>query len=173
MTEEWADRVRRNMIDVPHRHCVFTLPDELWPLMKDDRCLIQAAFKELLTVVKNVFRRQNKGRILLPGMTCVLHTFGEDMKFNVHFHCLITSGGIDRDENWVPLNFFFYEGLRKVWQYHVLTAIKRNLAKSSENNQFIDKLFKDHPKGFYVYAKDTVKNNKPLLRYIARYVRHQ
>ena len=174
MTEEWAERVRRTLLDCPHRHCVFTLPGVLWRLMKDDRELIEIVSKELLTVVKNVFNRCSalKGKKITPGITCVLHTFGEDLKFNVHFHSLITCGGVDEDGQWVPLNFFFYEGLRKVWQYHVLTAIKKHLPKCPENNIFIDAMFKTHPDGFYVYAKDTVTNNTSLLRYIARYVRH-
>lgn len=140
--------------------------------MKNDRDLIGVAFKEILTVMVNVFRHQLKGRRITPGITAVLHTFGEDMKFNVHFHCLVTCGGVTDYGDWADLDFFFYEGLRKVWQYHVLTAIKACLPKSRQNSMFIDKLFKDHPKGFYVYAKDTVNNSKGLLRYIARYVRH-
>jgi hypothetical protein len=31
----------------------------------------------------------------LPGMICVLHTFGSDIKFHVHTHCLVTFGGYD------------------------------------------------------------------------------
>lgn len=172
MTEEWANRIRQNLLTCPHRHCVFTLPDELWPLMRDNRQLITVAFKEILTVVINVFRHQCKGLEITPGITAVLHTFGEDMKFNVHFHCMVTGGGVDPAGNWVSLDFFFYEGLRKVWQYHVLTAIKKYLPKSQQNSILIDKLFKDHPKGFYVWAKGIVNNNKGLLQYIARYVRH-
>jgi len=172
MTEDWANRIKNILLTCPHRHCVFTLPVELWSLMKNDRKLIAIAFSKLLDVVMNVFRHQNKGVEITPGITAVLHTFGEDMKFNVHFHCLITCGGINPSGNWVDLDFFFFEGLRKVWQYHILSAIKASLPKNRQNNIFIDKLFKDHPKGFYVWAKDTVNNSKNLLKYIARYVRH-
>jgi len=31
----------------------------------------------------------------LPGMVSVLHTWGSDMKYHVHLHCLITFGGLD------------------------------------------------------------------------------
>ncbi|MCR4307049.1 MAG: transposase [Candidatus Berkelbacteria bacterium] len=140
--------------------------------MEKDRRLIQVAFKEILAVVKNVFKEQLRGITITPGITAVLHTFGEDMKFNVHFHCIVTSGGVNDCGDWVKLRFFFYEGLRKVWQYHVLTAMKKALPKSWENNRLIDKMFKDHPNGFYVYAKDEINNDKGLLKYIARYVRH-
>jgi hypothetical protein len=172
MTEQWADKVQRNLLRCRHRHCVFTLPDELWALMKDDRKLIDVAFGEILSVVKNVFKKQCHDIEIIPGITAVLHTFGEDMKFNVHFHCLVTCGGVNDAGDWIALEFFFYEGLRRVWQYHVLTAIKAALPRSKENSALIDKLFKDHPKGFYVRAKDVVNNDKNLLKYIARYVRH-
>jgi len=66
-------------------------------------------------------QEQLKGTGITPGITAVLHTFGEDLKFNVHFHCIVTSGGVTKRGDWIKLNFFFYEGLRKVWQYHALT----------------------------------------------------
>ncbi len=161
------------MLPVKHRHCVFTLPDELWPMMRDDRKMIKVAFRLLLETVEEVFGRRY-GSNITPGITAVLHTFGEDMKFNVHFHTLITCGGADKDGRWVDINYFPYDALRKVWQYKVLTAIKKYLPKNEEKSQLIDKLFKDHQNGFYVRAKDIVENNKGkgLLKYIARYVRH-
>jgi len=160
------------MLDCNHRHCVFTLPDELWPLMKENRNLINVASNEILAVVRDVFKHQLRGIGITPGIISVLHTFGEDLKFYVHFHCLVTCGGLNNEGDWIQMKFFFYEGLRKVWQYHVLTAMKEALPKNSENSRLINKLFKDHPNGFYVYAKDEVRHGKGLLKYIARYVRH-
>jgi len=161
------------MLPVKHRHCVFTLPDELWSMMRDDREMIKIAFGLLIATVEEVFCNRYGSRIV-PGITAVLHTFGEDMKFNVHFHTLVTCGGVDTEGKWVDFNYFPYNALRKVWQYKVLTAIKDYLPKNMENATLIDKLFKDHPDGFYVRAKDVVENNKGkgLLKYIARYVRH-
>lgn len=140
--------------------------------MKNDRNLIKITSQEILQVVKNVFKKQLRGIEIIPGIVSVLHTFGEDMKFNVHFHCIITAGGVNEDGDWFNLDFFFYEGLRKVWQYHVLTAMKEYLPKTVENSKFIDKMFKDHPDGFYVRAKDKVNREKGLIQYIMRYVRH-
>ena len=173
LTEQWAKSVMRRMLPVKHRHCVFTLPDELWSMMRNDRKMIKVAFGLLIDTVEDVFGKRYCSRIT-PGITAVLHTFGEDMKFNVHFHTLVTCGGIDVNGKWVDIDYFPYNALRKVWQYKVLTAIKEYLPKNAENAALIDKLFKDHPNGFYVRAKDVVENNKGkgLLKYIARYVRH-
>lgn len=173
LTEQWAKSVMRRMLPVKHRHCIFTLPTELWSMMRNDREMIKIAFGLLIATVEDVFRNRYGSKIT-PGITAVLHTFGEDMKFNVHFHTLVTCGGVDINRKWVDFNYFPYNALRKVWQYKVLTAIKDYLPKNRENSTLIDKLFKDHPDGFYVRAKDVVENNKGkgLLKYIARYVRH-
>jgi hypothetical protein len=94
LTEQWANSVMYRMLPVKHRHCVFTLPNELWTMMRTDHKLIKITFKLLLETVEEVFNHRYGSKIT-PGMTAVLHTFGEDMKFNVHFHTLITCGGID------------------------------------------------------------------------------
>jgi hypothetical protein len=36
----------------------------------------------------------------LPGMISVLHTFGSDMKYHIHVHCLITFGGLTEEGKW-------------------------------------------------------------------------
>ena len=172
LTEEWADRIKKRLVKCDHRHCVFTLPNELWTLMNDNRELIKIVAAEILTVIKNVFKRQLRDMIIIPGIVAVMHTFGEDMKFNVHFHCLVTCRGLDKNGKWVAMPFFFYEGLRKVWQYHVLTSIKKALPQTQANSQFIDRMFKEHQNGFYVHAPDVVKHSQGMLAYIARYVRH-
>ena len=173
LTDQWAKSVMRRMLPVKHRHCIFTLPDELWSMMRDDREMVKIAFGLLLETVEEVFSNAYDGRII-PGITAVLHTFGEDMKFNVHFHTLVTCGGVNTKNEWVEFHYFPYDALRMVWQYKVLTAIKAYLPKNRENAVLIDKLFKDHPDGFYVRAKDIVECNKGkgLLKYIVRYVRH-
>ncbi|MBK7410577.1 MAG: transposase [Saprospirales bacterium] len=33
----------------------------------------------------------------MPGMTAVLHTWGSDLKYHVHAHCLVTFGGLTAD----------------------------------------------------------------------------
>jgi hypothetical protein len=35
----------------------------------------------------------------LPGMTAVLHTWGSDLKYHIHLHCLVTFGGFNKKTN--------------------------------------------------------------------------
>ncbi|WP_334304580.1 transposase, partial [Anaerostipes hadrus] len=42
-----------------------------------------------------------KHKNFTPGFIMVLHTFGSDLKWNPHIHCLISEGG-DRDDAFWP-----------------------------------------------------------------------
>ncbi|MBI5331958.1 MAG: transposase [Candidatus Aenigmarchaeota archaeon] len=113
-------------------------------------------------------------------------------------HVIITEGGLNKNNQWVDMNFFPYEKLRKIWQYNVLTNLKKYFTKSfskmkdieqktlndgfedrkkivdriKELNELIDRLFKEYDNGFYVYAKDRIHVPQKLIRYIGRYIRH-
>ena len=73
---------------------------------------------------------------------------------------------------WVPVSFLEYGKLRRIWQYQLLSMVKRQLPKTWENSRLIDSLFKGHPEGFYIYAKRRVTKPKRIAAYIGRYLRH-
>lgn len=93
------------------------------------------------------------------------------MKFNPHLHCLVTEGGFKDNGTWVDMNYFPYRMLKKSWQYQLLTNLKEELEDTLENRKLIDFLFREYPEGFYVRAKDTIKNRKGMIKYIGRYIR--
>jgi len=99
----------------------------------------------------------------------VVHTFGRDLKFNPHVHLLMTEGGL-RGDQWEPIPFLPYALLRKKWQYHLLTEIKGRWAKSREDSRFIDRLFKDKVRGFYVNGESQMTSSRYAARYIGRYI---
>ncbi|MDD3361762.1 MAG: transposase [Hespellia sp.] len=39
-----------------------------------------------------MFLKLNKSESFTLGFICVLHTFGRDLKWNPHIHCLISEG---------------------------------------------------------------------------------
>jgi adenylate kinase family enzyme/ribosomal protein S27E len=167
--DEWADQLAQTLYAVPHRHMVFTIPEELRSVLDADRSLL----KVLMDAVSNTMQQMIKEKHgAVPGVVCVLHPYGKDMKLNPHVHVLATEGGLTKAGEWVPVSFLEYGALRRIWQYQLLTMVKRELPKTWENSRFIDKLFKEHKEGFYVYAKRRVSKPKHIARYIGRYLRH-
>jgi adenylate kinase family enzyme len=148
---------------------VFTIPEELRAVLDADHSLL----KVLMDAVSNTMQQMIKSRHgAVPGVVCVLHPYGKNLDLNPHVHVLATEGGLTRKGEWVPVSFLEYGALRRVWQYQLLTMIKRQMPKTWENSHLIDRLFKEHKEGFYVYAKRRVTKPKNIARYIGRYLRH-
>lgn len=170
-TDKWAAGVADGLFDVVHRHCVFTISDALWSVFRENRLLLKELMDCCIKAVEKTMRNK-MGRNVKPGIVAVLHTYGKDLKFNPHVHCLVTEGGAKINGEWVDVTFFPFELLRKYWQYAVLKMLKRKLPKTKESKQFIDSLFTKHSKGFYVRATDRIKSKEEIVRYIGRYIRH-
>ena len=76
---------------------VFTLPEELIPLVLRNQArlyglLFRAASQTLLTLATDP--RRLGGEI---GLTAILHTWGQNLLFHPHLHCVVTAGGWSPD----------------------------------------------------------------------------
>ena len=166
--DKWVDKAVKDIFDVPHRHLVFTIAQQLRDVIYVDRNLIKAmmdcASKAALEVL------QSRGADAVPGILAIVHTFGRDLKFNPHVHMLMTEGGLTSDNQWIDIPFLPYALLRKKWQYYLLTEIKAKIPKTSENSCFIDHLFKGNDKGFYVNGESKMTSARYAARYIGRYM---
>ena len=81
------------LVDVSHRHCVFTIDGQLRDFYLNGCSLLDCLFHAVNSVVPRMFFRQNKSLDPTPGFIMVLHTLGRDLKWNPHTHCLISEGG--------------------------------------------------------------------------------
>ncbi len=79
------------LINVQHRHYVFTIDQNLRDFFLQDRSLLNCLFHAVTSVVLRMFYKQNKSKNFTPGFIMVLHTFGRDLKWNPHIHCLIST----------------------------------------------------------------------------------
>ena len=69
-----------------HRHCVFTIDENLRPFFLRDRSLLNCLFYAVESVVSRMFFKLNQSKNFTPGFVMVLHTFGRDLKWNPHIH---------------------------------------------------------------------------------------
>ncbi len=166
--DRWADKTAKDIFDVPHRHLVFTIPEQLGNVIFIDRSMIKimtdCASKAALEAL------QSRGTDAIPGISAIVHTFGRDLKFNPHVCMLMTEGGLTSDNQWLDIPFLPYGLLRKKWQYYLLTELKAELPKTRENSRFIDYLFKSDTKGFYVNGQSKMTSARYAARYIGRYM---
>ena len=174
---EWADEIHHKILKVPHRHVIFTVPDKLRELLKNpkyQKVLFEASkitMEEMVASSNKISKKKTKLKI---GMIQVMQTFGADMKYNPHVHCIVTEGGFDRQWNWIHTYYMPYKFWRKKWQYKLLTMLKKELPGCRETNVFIDLLFKNNPEGFVINGEHRFEKGEGwnMARYIGRYVKH-
>ena len=156
------------LINVQHRHCVFTIDENLRALFLNDRSLLDCLFHSVTSVVSRMFFKMNKSKNFTPGFIMVLHTFGRDLKWNPHIHCLISEGGYSDDGFWRNINHFNYTYLRNAFRTALLNELELHIGKSFKKVKA--KCYEEHKQGFYVYAKPNKCNPKTVVKYIGRYL---
>lgn len=112
-SQKRAEAMANQLVAVRHRHCVFTIPEELRHFFKEKRTLLDCLFNAVHSVVSRMFYSVNKSKNFIPGFICVLHTFGRPLEWNPHIHCLISEGGHSDDGKWRNIRHFNYKLLRE------------------------------------------------------------
>ena len=159
---ERAEVMSAKMLDVPHRHCVFTIPDTLRILFRRDYTLLHLLFH----AVSECIYRQFNGKT--PAFICVLHTFGRDLKWNPHIHVVLAEGSFDKHGIWRPKGFFKFESLRKSFQSILLKSMLEKLGNSFK--PLMNVCCKATENGFYVRAPKQKGKIRNLINYIGRYL---
>jgi hypothetical protein len=92
--------------------------------------------------------------------------------YHPHLHLSATSGGDDAQEHgWEHLQYLPYALLRRKWQWHLLTMLRKTLEPATIN-QLVDECFKRYPKGLVtnVQKGQVPSQYQSLARYVAKYV---
>ena len=119
------------LINVKHRHCVFTIDENLRDFFLKDRSLLDCLFHSVASVISRMFFELNKSKNFTPGFIMVLHTFGRDLKWNPHIHCLISEGGLSDDGLWRNVHHPF---LRSAFRTALLNEMHQRLGDPSNRS---------------------------------------
>lgn len=169
-TDKWVDNMLGELINVKHRHIVFTIPEELREFFGIDRERLKILPKCAAKAVTSWMHSLNKREQFIPGIVTVIHTFGRDLKWNPHVHMMVTEGGKGNITEWRHIKHFAYEALRKRWQKVLLDEVMIISRASKKMRALKNKLYRDKNKGFYVHAKTEIKSAKVAAKYVGRYI---
>ena len=173
---KWQDKLRDKLFAVPYVHTVFTLPHELNKLGKRyPGELYNLIMRSSWRTIKRLSSEPNNiGG--LPGMVSVLHTFGSDMKYHLHVHCLITFGGLDKTGNWVwpkrKKQLASYREMCKEFRKEFLSGMEKLISKCKVDAD----LEWDTIKSIIERKRWNVKNTYPTMdtsiieNYLSRYI---
>ncbi|WP_422674094.1 IS91 family transposase [Caldifermentibacillus hisashii] len=169
-SEEWSRLLTEEVLQVNHRHIIFTIDEGLRDIFLWHRELLKPLMDEAARLITDFFQKKAK---VTPGIITGLHTFGSRINFNPHVHMMVTMGGITKKGEWKGYDFLPFTMLRKQWQTVVLKFIRRYLTKEEKKRiqSRLQKAFSRNGEGFYVYAPKQRGKIKEQLRYIGRYIR--
>jgi hypothetical protein len=181
---EWITERLERLLPISYFHVVFTIPDELNPLALRNKkaifnILFAAASQTLLTIA-----RDEKYLGAQIGFTMVLHTWGQNLLFHPHVHCVVTGGGLSADgTHWIAAREKYLlpvKVLGKLFRGKFLAALDRayqngeldlagstaSLADPEAWRRFKDGLYK---KDWVVYAKPPFGGAEQVFNYLGRY----
>ena len=160
--------ISSKLISCVHRHCVFTIPEELRVFFLKDRSLLGELFHSVRDAILRMFFKINKTELFTPGLVCVLHTFGRDLKWNPHIHALISEGGAGNITPWRVVKHFDYRFLRNSFRKVLLDRLTKRFGSSFRKVK--NEMYTKHSNGFYVRAKPNSCTPDKTIKYITRYL---
>lgn len=176
--EQWIENLTADLLPTAYYHVVFTLPHEFHPLVLGNR---KAMFKLLFDATSQTLLQLAKDPQWLGAscsITSVLHTWGQQLSFHPHVHCIVSGGGIDENNRWVKAKrsnhkfLFPTDVLKQVYKGIFLKGLRQLLQQQTLQLQGIDvqRIIKRAGyKKWNVYAKSPFGSVANVVAYLGRY----
>ena len=90
--EQWIEARKSELLNVQYFHVVFTVPDTLNPIFLNNQ---EVMYKILFTCVNETLTKLALDKKYLGaqiGVTAVLHTWGQNLMYHPHIHCIVPGG---------------------------------------------------------------------------------
>jgi len=178
-TELWVAKQNQLLPQTPWQHITFTMPDLLWDFFWFNRKLLNEIGKIAALCIQTIAKKKN----IIPGIFIAIHTFGRDLKRNVHVHLSTTTGGLaDENTQWKPL-FFDQATLMRIWRYHLIALFRKSYQQASliippalqkqfhptfTFLHFLNQLYK---KTWIVHCSPPSQDHLHNVRYLGRYIK--
>ena len=177
---DWLEARRADLLPVDYFHVVFTLPHELCPLaLYRPRVIYDLLFRTAADTLATFsrdpryFSAQTGGT---PGITAILHTWGQNLSLHPHLHCVVTGGALASDgENFVTPRYkgflFPVRALAKVFRAKFLEGLRQafDRGKLGEDASVPALCAKLRSLDWVVYAKPPFAGPESVLAYLGAY----
>lgn len=96
-SEEWSRLLSEDVLQVNHRHVIFTVDEGLRDIFLLHRHFLKDFMDEAARILVEFFQIKVK---VTHGIISGLHTFGSRVNFNPNVHLLVTKEGIMKKGEW-------------------------------------------------------------------------
>jgi hypothetical protein len=168
LRERWAA-----LPDALYKGITFTMPNQLWPLFRDNPPLAKA----LSALAAEVIKARVSARYgLRVGVIAILHTFNGKLEFNSHVHTMVTGGGLSgSSDTWLCRVYYDRDLLMKSWRKAVIAllraALRAGQLHSAMNVDQMEEMLTEQEKCNWIIKIQSFEDKWHFLQYAGRYVR--
>jgi hypothetical protein len=177
--EQWIENQERYLLNAGYFHVVFTVPCELNMVFRQNQeimynILFKAVSETLLELGQNP---KYLGAKL--GITAILHTWGQNLLYHPHIHCVVPGGGLTDDGRWKYTRKKFFipvKVLSKKFRGKFLALMRaaklrfggtiNHLNNQRDYDSFIADLYR---KSWVTYCKPPFDSAAKVIQYLGRY----
>ena len=178
--EAWMEQRTSELLPVKYYHVVFTIPHELNSVCMGNRKLLFKLLMDASWYTLQTFSADKKWMGATPGVVSVLHTWGQQLSFHPHIHCIVSGGGINDNGKWTLAkkshnNYLFSnKAMMPVYRGYFLKQLQLlksngDLKWNSDTATWNKLMAGISVKDWVVYAKQPFGGPQQVIEYLARY----
>ena len=180
--EAWLEARQAELLPVGYFHVVFTLPAQIGDIVRyNERLLYGTLFQEAWAALSKLCAdRHYLGA--RPGMVAILHSWGQNLHYHPHVHCIVPGGGL-KGGKWVSAREEFFvpvQALSALFKGKFVSALRRHYRAGRLRLEGLCGRFRSNPafdsllnrlmaQDWVVYAKAPFGGPEQLLSYLGRY----
>lgn len=179
----WVDQRSKDILNAPYFHVVFTMPQQLHPLIYQNQELLYGLMYKAVAETLAELSEDKKYLGAQAGFFSLLHTWGQDLHYHPHIHTVVLAGGLTELGQWRNSSKKFFipvkvlsKKFRGKYLFYLKQYMRQNLLKFYGDAQEYQnpKLFRDllgqcYAKDWYTYTKKTFSGPLAVVQYLGRY----
>ena len=177
--EIWIDKKMVQLLPVRHFHVVFTLPHELNDLILNNGWdLYNILFRSAWETIKSLCSDEKQLGAEV-GMIASMHTWGSNLSFHPHLHCIVPAGGLGTSDTWKDSKrngtFFIRvsdlgKTFRRIYLSNLVQWVDNQDFDSDTLNEIKALIVLVNAKKWNVNTQAPMAGVKQVVDYLARYV---
>ncbi len=178
-SETLLEARKEEVLNIKYYHVVFTIPSEIYNIAIQNQ---EKIYKILFKATSETLQELAKDEKYLGGeigFFSILHTWGQNLMYHPHIHCVVTGGGLTELGKWVEKEEDFFipvKVMSRKFRGKFLSYIRETKLeyygknKELENpaiyNDLINQMYN---KEWIVYCKEPFQNANSVIQYLGRY----
>jgi len=110
---QWIEHRQAELLDCPYFHVVFTVPEEIAAIAYQNKEVVYDILFHSTAETLKTIAADPKHLGAEIGFFAVLHSWGQNLMFHPHLHCVVPGGGLSANgQHWVRCRARFFLSVR-------------------------------------------------------------